>query len=163
MTSIKFIDKEIKKTERSFHSFELDYRLFGRESDRKDADKLRKKLIYLQQIKEELISYNGLKINYDVAYECLKKSHDEIQNLRKELDIEKCKGIAYWEDFKKLKKFTLHFKSDIQEGLNANYRRGENVVYDTLLDEFGKVFLNDLLKVILKDEYVLLEKVLSND
>lgn len=52
-------------------------------------------------------------------------------------------GIAYWEDFTKLKKFALHFKKDI-----GDYRQGENIVYDSLLDEFGKSFLNDLLEVL---------------
>ena len=47
MTSIKFIDKLIKETERSYTSFDLEYRLFGRECDKRDADALMKKLIQL--------------------------------------------------------------------------------------------------------------------
>lgn len=82
----------------------------------------------------------------------LEELEKENQELRKELDVEKWRSIEFWEDFKKIKKFALHFKSDIQEGLKRDYRRGENIVYDDLLNEFGKSFLNDLLKEVLKDE-----------
>lgn len=81
------------------------------------------------------------KYNKDKAYEDLKLIVDEIYRLR---------------EFKKqkeeLKKFALYFKKDIQEGLKGNYRQGENIVFDNLLYNFGKKFLNDLLKEILKDK-----------
>ena len=48
----------------------------------------------------------------------------------------------------RLKKFAIHFKKDIQEGLQKPYRCGENIIYDSLLAEFGKSFLNDLLKEV---------------
>lgn len=54
MTNLEFINKEIKETQNSYRSFDLDYKLFHRESDKRDANKLMKKLIHLQQIKTEL-------------------------------------------------------------------------------------------------------------
>lgn len=128
MISIEFIDKLIKGTERN-------YKLAN---NKRDANKLMRKLIHLRQIKKELMNYGTLKIDYRISLAFQEAQKEEMQNLRKEL----------WEDFKKLKKFALHFKKDIQ----GDYKRGENIVYDSLLDEFGKNFLNDLLKEVLKDE-----------
>lgn len=54
MNSLEFINREIKITKKSYEAFDLDYRLFGRESDKRDSKKLLKKLTALQQIKAEL-------------------------------------------------------------------------------------------------------------
>lgn len=48
----------------------------------------------------------------------------------------------------KLKKFVLHFKRVIKEGLSADYRHGENIIFDSLLNEFGKRYLKELLEVL---------------
>ena len=74
-----------------------------------------------------------------------------ISDLEKQIDVERWQGLAYWEEFKKLKKFVLYFKRDIEEGLKGNYRKGENIIYDSLLNEFGKSFLNDLLQEVLNE------------
>lgn len=137
MISIEFINKEIKAIERS-------YKLVN---NRRDANKLMQKLIHLRQVKKELMDYNALIIDYQISLDFQEAQKEEMQSLRKELDVERWRGIAYWEDFKKLKKFALHFKKDIQEGLKENYRRGENIVYDSLLNEFGESFLKEVLKV----------------
>ena len=61
MNSLEFINEEIKITKKSYEAFDLDYRLFRRESDRRDAENLYKKLIHLNQIKTELEEKNKLK------------------------------------------------------------------------------------------------------
>ena len=75
-----------------------------------------------------------------------------ISDLEKQIDVERWQGLAYWENFKKLKKFALYFKRDIEEGLKGNYKKGENIVYDNLLNEFGKSFLNELLQEVLNEK-----------
>lgn len=54
MNSLNFINKEIKATQKSYAAFDLDYMLFGRESDKKEYERLLKKLKHLQQVKAEL-------------------------------------------------------------------------------------------------------------
>ena len=87
MTSIEFIEKEINETRQSYKSFDLDYNLFGRESDKRDADALMKKLIQLQQVKKDLLDYNALKIDYQISLAFQETQKEEMQSLRKELDV----------------------------------------------------------------------------
>lgn len=72
MTSIEFIDKEIKAIERS-------YKL---SNSRRDADKLMQKLIHLRQVKKELIDYNILKTDYKISLAFLEAQKEEMQTLR---------------------------------------------------------------------------------
>lgn len=96
------------------------------------------------------------KISKDIEYEALKEevyeANEIISELKEELELEKWRNIEFWEYFKKLKKFALHFKNDIKEGLSENYRKGENIVFDSLSNEFGNIFLRELLKEVLEDE-----------
>lgn len=78
MTSIEFINKEIESIERILSDKDSPFK--------KDNTFWDTKLMHLQQIKEELINYNALKINYDVAYECLKKQHEEIKQLKEKIN-----------------------------------------------------------------------------
>lgn len=61
MEALDFINKEIEATKRSHKAFELDYELFHRESDNRDAENLIKKLNNLQQIKVELEAWEIVK------------------------------------------------------------------------------------------------------
>ena len=74
--------------------------------------------------------------------EALEKNNQELNKIisgllksKKELNQEN----------EKLKKFVSHFKRDIQEGLSGDYRHGENIIFDRLLNEFGKQFLKEVL------------------
>ena len=54
MTSLEFIEQHIEETQTSIKAFELDYELFHREGDKRDAEKLKQILKHLQQIKAKL-------------------------------------------------------------------------------------------------------------
>lgn len=72
MNSLEWINKEIKKTLKTYKAFKLDYVLFLRESDKRDYQKAKLKLKYLQQIKKELEEYNEIK-KYGISYENFKE------------------------------------------------------------------------------------------
>lgn len=77
MTSIKFIDKLIKETERS-------YKL---SNNKRYANKLMRKLIHLRQVKKELMNYGTLKIDYRISLAFQEAQKEEMQELRKKLDV----------------------------------------------------------------------------
>lgn len=77
MISIEFINKEIKAIERS-------YKLAN---NRRDTNKLMQKLIHLRQVKKELTDYNILKTDYKISLAFLEAQKEEMQELRKELDV----------------------------------------------------------------------------
>jgi hypothetical protein len=54
MNSLDWVNKEIKKTLKTYKAFKLDYDLFLRESDKRDYQKAKLKLKYLKQIKSKL-------------------------------------------------------------------------------------------------------------
>ena len=94
MNSLNFINKKIKVTQRNYSAFDLDYMLLGRESDKKEAERLLKKLKHLNQIKTELEAWESVKsylvdlgevyvlaiCNKDKEYITLKKALEVINN-----------------------------------------------------------------------------------
>lgn len=61
MNSLEWVNKEIRKTLKSYKSFKLDYDLFLRESDKRNYQKEKLKLKYLRQIKTELEELHKIK------------------------------------------------------------------------------------------------------
>lgn len=98
MNSLNFINKEIKAIQRSYSAFDLDYMLFGRESDKKEYERLLKKLKHLQQVKVELEAWEVVKnkIYYDSSKEYIDLSliylgcpnDKNYQKLKKALKVE---------------------------------------------------------------------------
>jgi hypothetical protein len=101
MNSLNFINKEIKATQRSYSAFDLDYMLFGRESDKKESERLLKKLKHLQQIKAELEAWYVVKEELQITsksknpygeplrrYELNVIGQNKIDTLNKALEVE---------------------------------------------------------------------------
>lgn len=88
MNSLNFINKEIKATQRSYSAFDLDYMLFGRDSDKKEAERLLKKLKHLQQIKDELEAWYILKEDLEHTENSLGEHEIELRKFYTDADVE---------------------------------------------------------------------------
>lgn len=95
MNSLNFINKEIKATQKSYSAFDLDYMLFGKESDKKESERLLKKLKHLQQVKAELEAWEVVKKNMgqnenENGYEMniIFYFDEDYQTLKKALEVE---------------------------------------------------------------------------
>lgn len=96
MTSLEFIEKHIKETQTSIKAFELDYELFHREGDKRDAEKLKQILHHLQQVKSELEAWEVVKnkgvdmLIFMLYYNNLEEYNNYIKSLEGECNYEKC-------------------------------------------------------------------------
>lgn len=88
MNSLEFIEKEIKTTKKSYSAFDLDYMLFGRESDKKESERLLKKLKHLQQIKTELEAWYILKFDLEHTENELGEHEIELRKFYTDADVE---------------------------------------------------------------------------
>jgi hypothetical protein len=61
MSNLEWLNQQIEETKKSYDAFVLDYELFHRIGDKRDADKLKEILKHLQQIKCELEAWEVVK------------------------------------------------------------------------------------------------------
>jgi hypothetical protein len=66
MSNLEWLNQQIEETKKSYDAFVLDYELFHRIGDKRDADKLKEILKRLQQIKCELEAWEVVKENVNV-------------------------------------------------------------------------------------------------
>lgn len=65
MNNLEWLNQQIEETKKSYDAFVLDYELFHRIGDKRDADKLKEILKHLQQIKCELEAWEVVKKHLD--------------------------------------------------------------------------------------------------
>lgn len=80
--------------------------------------------------------------------EVIRRELEENQRLSILLDDSRTQCLTALRQNYNLKKFAMHFKSSIEEGLSPDYRPGDNMPFDSIVSEFGRLFLRELLEVL---------------
>jgi hypothetical protein len=69
MSNLEWLNQQIEETKKSYDAFVLDYELFHRIGDKRDADKLKEILKHLQQIKCELEAWEEINKTFEIGVE----------------------------------------------------------------------------------------------